>query len=450
MATMKHRIAVLEAQKNLVGVGLISLVSWMSPLASAQSVATRPTANLVNELRNQDMVFALLTAVYASVQRSSFTADYDSWLQAAQRLPDEPARKRIAQLAETERFLREQQLVRRLERMGIAYDLARRLDEERLGVTIMANVDARALNRHLYELLPIRQREPDTPVFSDGQPMAFEKYLSQLTVSPSPVVVDKPVPPKFLELLTSLRGSSDRLVMAVTEALRQPAAIYTDNSGEPALVIITYRKSGDTIYETVVQSFEQKPETLAVAQNWQAAHPRVSNLPFADTFDKWLTLLGHADGHSYGSPVLIQQRDRLVQSLRQRDLRYLRKQTVEPLYALVLLPNPGYLLPHSLRDRVMGIMVEAGLASPEWTYAVWLLSPDADAAEQVSQQLVAWQLLAQSSASIVIHNRFLADALEVIIFEVIGKVVVTRGGVPAKLGWHGADWLMAMLLRAGL
>lgn len=437
-------------ERLLVGVVLIALASWWSPVAPAQPAETQPVANLVNELRNQDMAFALLTETYASVQRATFAADYDSRLKAAQRLADEPARKRVAQLAETERFLREQQLASQLQRMGTAYNFARRRDEERLGVTIAVNVDPHAVNRRLNELLPVREPEPITLVISDGRPMAFEKYLANLTVAPPAVVTAVSEPPGFLELLTSIRGASDLLVAAVTDALRQPDANCTDNTDQPALVIVTYRKSAGTIRDTVVQVLEQPPETRAVGQNWQAAYPRAANLPFADTFDKWIALLGQAGGHSYGSPVLIPQRERLLQSLRQRDLRYLREQTVEPLYAAVLLPNPGSLLPRSLRDRVAGIMVEADLAAPEWTYAVWLLTPDAEAAEQVNRQLIAWQLLAQSSVPIVSHNRILSEALGEINVEVAGNVVFTRGGVPTKLGWRGAEWLLALMLRAGL
>ena len=448
---MKCQTAASAGPWSRVGGMLLFITIWLSPIGWAQPADPQPITNSVNELQNQDLVFALLTEAYASVQRSRVVADYESRLKAAQLLADEPTRKRVAQLAEMERFLREQQLVRKLEYLGTAYDSARRLDEERLGVTITANVDARAVNRHLDALLPTRQRAPDELILNDGRPMAFEKSLSRLLqTAPPPVQAEAPAPPGFLELLTSIRGTSDQLVGAVTETLRQPDAMNADHAGEPALVIITYRKSGDTIRDTVVQTFEQKPETRVVTQNWQAAHPRAANLPLADTFDKWIALLGQADGHSYGSPVLIQQRERLLKSLRQKDLRYLREQIVEPLYTVVLLPNPGCLLPRSLRNRVAGIMMEADLASPEWTYAVRLLTADADAAEQVSQQLVAWQLLAQSSAPIVIHNRILSDALEAITVEVSGKVVFSRGGVPAKIGWHGADWLMAMLLRAGL
>ena len=317
----------------------------------------RLSANPVNELRNQDMAFALLTEAYASVQQSKIMEDYDSRLKAAQRLADGSARKRVAQLADVERFLYEQQLAVRLKRLGTAYSYARQMDEERLGVTVTANVDARAVNRYLNALLPARQRESDALILNYGQPMAFEKYLAKLLVVPSPVVTDPVPPPRFLELLTSIRGTSDRLVAAVTETLQQPDVTDVDPSSVPALVIITYRKSGDMIYDTVVQSFKQKPETIAVTQNWQVAHPRAVTLPFADTFEKWIMLLEQAEGHSYGPPVLIQQRDRLLQSLRRRDLRYLREQTVEPLSVAVLLPNPSGLLPRSLRDRVMGIMV---------------------------------------------------------------------------------------------
>ena len=447
---MKRQTVTAAGRWFRVGVVLISLSTCLSAFTAAQQAEMRPAASPVKELRNQDLMFALLTEAYASVQQSMVVADYDSRLKAAQSLADESARKQVVQLAEAERFLREQQLAGKLKRLGAAYDYARRLDEDRLGVTVPAHVDPRVVNRQLYALLPAQQHAPDTLVLSDGQPMAFEKYLSHLAVAPAPGVAAAPEPPGFLELLTTIRGASDRLVVAVSEALRHPDGVAAGTAAEPAMVIVTYRKTDGAIRDTVVQSFVQQSETFVVAQNWQAAHPRAANLPFADTFDKWMALLGQANGPSYGSPLLIRQRERQLQSLRQRELRYLREQTVEPLYTVVLLPNPGDLLPRSLRDRVAGIMVEADLASPEWTYAVRLLAPDTDAAEQVSQQLVAWQLLAHSSAPLMSHNRIFADTLDAITVEVDGKVVFTRGGVPAKLGWRGADWLMATLLRAGL
>ena len=437
-------------RKFFGGTVFAAIYFWFQPHAAAQQAEMRSVASPVSELRNQDLMFALLTEAYASVQQSMVIEDYESRLKAVQQLADGAAKKRIVQLAEAERFLREQQLAGRLKRVGSAYNYARQMDEERLGITVMANVDARAVNRYVNALVPARRREPDALVLRYGQPMVFEKYLSKWLAVPTPVEVEPPPAPRFLELLTNIRGTSDRLVTAVTELMRQPEVSYPDRSTEPALVIITYRKSGAIIQDTVVQSFEQRPEPLPVKQNWQPLYPQAVPLPFEDTFEKWITMIEQADAHSYGSPALIQERDRLLQSLWQRDLGYLRQQLSEPLYVVVLLTNPGSLLPRSLRDRVVGVLVEADLASPDWTYAVRLLAPDAEVAQQVSQQLVGWQLLAQSSVPVLSHNRVLSETLEAMNVEVAGRVIFTQGGVPAKLGWRGVDWLPTMLQRAGL
>ncbi len=410
-------------------VGLIGLTPALAPAANAPGSSPNP----VLELQNQDAALSLLLEAFRQAQTSLIQADYDSRLLAANSLTEAGARRSVALLADLERDLRTEKLTRQLRNLLRAYECARRDDEHDAGLSVPSAVDLEAAATRLRDFRFVKNdprlqdssgfiaADFETPVFSSGS-------------SPSPL------PPQFRRYLSLLSGhctNDQALVAAVDSLLRRSRQQTGLHSTDPALMAISYRIQDGQATNVVIQLFgyPKQPAENPVA-NTRLASSRLGP-DVLSPIDLWLNTLTEPQIDYLGAPSDVRQRQRAFQSALQADLTLMREQTVEPLQLIVLMPDPGQFLPQCLSHRVRAAIIEASLASNEWSCRAFLVAPDRDAAEQVGMLLAGWRDIAMSLVDIYAGsemNRLSHRALETSSVQVNGNEALASGSTSSSLG----------------
>jgi hypothetical protein len=160
------------AMKNK-GLKLITFALLLGIFANYSTAAEGdlPAADPVAELRNHDEAFSLLIECFRQMQTALVEADYESRLDAAQRLTDAKTHADVLILAQQERDLRLEKLAAQLHHMRSAYDYARLGDEREAGVKVASNVDTTAAAAKLNDYVAI------VPVVSEKDEIVVTRII---------------------------------------------------------------------------------------------------------------------------------------------------------------------------------------------------------------------------------------------------------------------------------
>jgi hypothetical protein len=143
---MKHSVFVF---------GLLLSGMALPSVKGADSAGKLPPGP-VSELRIQDSVFSLLIESYREMQTVMIEADYDKRLRAASLVKDEKQRDHIhAQ----ERELRLAKLRDIMQNFATAYGTSRQVAEQKTGVNIPNEADAKTANAQLHKLVPFTPKQ---------------------------------------------------------------------------------------------------------------------------------------------------------------------------------------------------------------------------------------------------------------------------------------------------
>jgi hypothetical protein len=402
-----------------------------------------------SKLHPQDEAFSLVLEAYREVQGSFIEADYDSLIRAGSGLRDNQVRHAVAVLADLERDLRSDALLRKVKRLEATYEYAHRMDEREAGVHVPNTADYNAVTVRLAQFHPMLFAELAPPVISEA-PMSTPTISRVSPISSTPVP-DMALPTRFRNPLTLLRRcfpKNDALfqIVALLVPINRPS-LDEGIGPEPILFVATYHQHENVVTDVVVMAFNTlggSPERLQLKA---AGRTRLEHGELLTPVENWLRLITTPSISWFGADEDTVARKRAFDQLLQGDPTFLREQTVEPLHIAAVLSEPGLLLPGSIRTRVRAIAAKAELAFDHWQCETKLISANLDDAGSVAGVLTSWRAMASSVVDVYSENgskKSAQKAMSDSSIEAIDDTIVVRASVPGNLGTRAVCKLLRL------